>query len=216
MKTDALLKNDIIGELAWDPVVKSTDVGVIVKEGVVTLTGTLSSYAEKFAAERAAQRVAGVKGLAIDLKVQLPSQHERSDADIALAAERALEWSTLVPDGRVQVMTEKGHVTLTGEVAWDYQRAAALRAVRDLLGVTGLSDLIRITPHASPSLIQQDIHDALARQAHREARHLNVAVSGSEVTLSGHVNSWAERDAAQGAAWSAPGVATVVNEIVVG
>jgi len=215
MKTDALLKNEIIDELAWDPVVKATDVGVIVKDGVVTLTGTLASYSEKFAAERAAQRVAGVKGIAVDLKVELPTQHERSDADIALAAERALEWSTLVPAGRVQVMVEKGHVTLGGEVGWDYQRSAAERAVRDLLGVTGLTNLVRITPHVQPVDLQKSIHDALARQADREAQKISVTVDGSTVRLSGRVHSWAERDAAVGAAWAAPGVATIVNEIVV-
>lgn len=216
MKTDALLKSHVIDELAWDPVVKSTDVGVIVRDGIVTLTGTLASYAEKFAAERAAQRVVGVKGLAIELKVQLPTQHERSDADIALAAERALEWSTLVPAGHVQVLVEKGHVTLGGEVGWEYQRAAAERVVRDLLGVTGLTDLVRITPHVQPSQLQKSIHDALARQADREAQKITVTVNGSTVTLSGRVHSWAERDAAMGAAWAAPGIAAIVNEIVVG
>jgi osmotically-inducible protein OsmY len=215
MKTDALLKNDVIDELAWDPVVKATDVGVIVKDGIVTLTGTLSSHAEKFAAERAAQRVAGVKGLAVDLKVLLPSQHQRSDADIALAAERALEWNTLVPANRVQVMVEKGHVTLGGEVAWEYQRSAAERAVRDLFGVTSLTNLVRIEPLAKPAQIIKSIHDALARQADREARHVDVSIDGSTVRLSGRVHSCAERDAVMGAAWSAPGVSAIVSELVV-
>jgi osmotically-inducible protein OsmY len=216
MKTDALLKTDVIDELAWDPVVNETDIGVIVKDGIVTLTGTLASYAEKFAAERAAQRVAGVKGVAVELKVALASQHQRTDADIALAAERALEWSTLVPAGRVQVMVEKGHVTLGGEVGWEYQRAAAERAVRDLLGVTGITNLVRITPPAKSTEIVKSIHDALARQADREARHVNVAVNGSTVHLTGRVHSWAERDAVLGAAWSAPGVSEIVSELVVG
>jgi osmotically-inducible protein OsmY len=215
MKTDALLKNDVLDELAWDPVVKSTDVGVIVKDGIVTLAGTLASYAEKFAAERAAQRVGGVKGLVVQLEVQLPTQHERTDADIALAAERALAWSTLVPAGQVQVMVEKGHVTLGGEVGWEYQRAAAERTVRELLGVTGLTNLVRLAPQVQPAQLQQGIHDALARQADREAQKIQVAVSGSTVTLTGRVHSWAERDAAMGAAWAAPGVAAIVNEIVV-
>ncbi len=216
MKTDALLKNHVVDELAWDPVVRATDVGVIVKDGIVTLTGTLASYAEKFAAERAAQRVIGVKGLAVQLEVRLPTQHERTDADVALAAERALEWSALVPAGHVQVMVEKGHVTLGGEVGWEYQRAAAERAVRDLLGVTGLTNLVRIAPQVQPSQLQKSIHDALARQADREAQKINVAVDGTTVTLTGRVHSWAERDAAMGAAWAAPGVAAIVNEIVVG
>ncbi|MBK5206675.1 MAG: BON domain-containing protein, partial [Polaromonas sp.] len=135
MKTDIQLKNDILAELNWDPAVKATDVGVIVTDGVVTLTGYLSNYAEKHAVERAVQRVKGVKALAMEMTVRLAPDHERSDADIALAAERALEWNVLVPDDKVRPIVEKGWITLHGEVAWDYQRRAAEKAVRNLLGV---------------------------------------------------------------------------------
>jgi osmotically-inducible protein OsmY len=215
MKSDLQLRNDVIAELAWDPAIRATDVGVIVRDGVVTLTGQLDSYAQKFAAERAALRVAGVRGIAIEVGVKLPASHERSDADIAQAVQHALQWSALVPQGKIQTMVEKGHVTLSGTVAWDYQRAAAEGAVRNLLGVVAVANLIQLSPHATPSAVEKGIHEALARQADRAARHVEVTVDGSMVTLTGRVHSWAERDAVQGAAWAAPGVTTIVNELVV-
>lgn len=216
MKTDAQLRSDILAELSWDPAVTSTDVGVIVKSGVATLTGHLATYAEKFAVERAAQRVKGVKALAVEMTVKIPSAYERTDADIAMAAERALEWNVMVPDGKIRPTVEKGWITLTGEVEWEFQRRAAERAVRNLLGVRGLSDLIKVQPVAKPAEVEKSIHDALLRQADDDARHIAVTVNGAEVTLRGKVRSWAERAAAQGAAWSAPGVTKVVNELVVG
>ncbi|APW37261.1 OsmY domain-containing protein [Rhodoferax koreense] len=215
MKTDLQLRDDVLAELKWTPDVDETDVGVIVKDGIVTLTGHMKSYAEKHAAERATQRVAGVKGVAVELKVQLPLSSQRTDADIAAAAERALEWDALVPSNAVRPTVEGGWVTLDGRVEWDYQRSAAHRAVRNLLGVTGVTNNVAIVPRASLKNIEQAIHGALERQAEREAKHIEVSVSGNQVTLRGKVHSWAERTAAQGAAWSAPGVATVVNHIEV-
>lgn len=215
MKSDAQLRSDILAELNWDPAINATDIGVIVKDGVVTLTGHLDSYAHKRAAERAAQRVKGVKALATELAVKLGAGYERTDADIALAAEHALEWNVLVPEDRIRAMAEKGWITLSGEVDWEYQRATAEKAVRDLLGVTGVSNLIRVKPKFDAADVANKIRDALARQADREARKIEIVVNGAEVTLRGKVHSWAERTAAQGAAWSAPGVATVVNNLVV-
>ncbi|WP_295985436.1 BON domain-containing protein [uncultured Variovorax sp.] len=215
MKTDTQLRNDIQAELSWAPEVKSSDIGVIVKDGVVTLTGHLSSHAEKYAVERAVQRVYGVKALAVELTVKLPFDNQRTDADIALAAERALEWNVLVPDGKIHPMVEKGWLSLTGEVEWDYQRSAAEVAVRDLMGVTGVSNLVKVKPRVSPADVEKKIHDALSRQADREARKLSIAVDGSHVTLRGTVHSWSERDAVQGAAWSTPGVTVVVNDLLV-
>jgi len=215
MKTDTQLRNDIQAELNWAPEVKSSDIGVIVKDGVVTLTGHLSSYAEKYAVERAVQRVYGVKALAVELTVKLPFDNQRTDADIALAAERALEWNALVPDGKIHPMVEKGWLSLTGEVEWDYQRSAAEVAVRDLMGVTGVSNLVKVKPRVSSADVEKKIHDALSRQADREARKLSIAVDGSHVTLRGTVHSWSERDAVQGAAWSTPGVTVVVNDLLV-
>jgi osmotically-inducible protein OsmY len=215
MKTDAQLKDDVLAELAWDPSIRSSDIGVIVKDGVVTLTGHLDSYARKRAAERAAQRVKGVVALATELTVKLPAGRERTDADIAMAAERALEWNVLVPDGRIKVMSGAGWITLTGEVEWEFQRVAADEAVHNLLGVTGVSNLITLTPRFTAIEVGSKIHEALARQADREARRIEVHVDGSQVTLRGNVHSWAERKAAQGAAWSAPGVAAVINNLTV-
>jgi len=215
MKTDAQLQRDVQHELGWDPAVKSTDIGVIVKDGVVTLTGDLTSYAEKHAVEHAVQRVHGVKAVAIEMHVRLVPALERKDADIALAARRALDWSVLVPDERVHIAVENGWLTLTGEVTWAYEREAAERSVRDLIGVLHVDNLITVKPSVRPDSVEKGIHDALARQAERDAKHIEVAVNGSYVTLRGKVRSYAERAAAQGAALSAPGVSAVVNELTV-
>lgn len=215
MRSDAQLRSDIVAELSWDPAITATDVGVIVKDGVVTLTGHPSSHAEKYAIERAAQRVKGVKALAIEMPVKLASDYERTDADIALAAERAIEWNVLVPDDKIHPMVENGWVTLNGEVEWDYQRRAAEFAVRDLLGVTGVSNRVVVKPKFTAADVEKKIREALERQADREAQQIRIEVNGAHVTLSGKVHSWAERKAAQGAAWSAPGVANVINNLLV-
>ena len=213
MKTDTQLQNDVLAELHWDPAIEAAAVGVIAKDGVVTLTGHLSSFAEKYAVERAVRRVKGVKAMAIELSVRLAAGYERTDADIAMAAERALEWNALVPVNKISPMAEKGWVTLNGEVEWEYQRRAAERAVRNLLGVTGVSNLVSVNPKIVPVDVERKIHDALVRQGDREAKQIEVVVDGPQVTLQGKVHSWAERIAAQGAAWSAPGVTRVVNNL---
>ncbi|UVH60705.1 BON domain-containing protein [Variovorax paradoxus] len=215
MKTDTQLRNDIQAELTWAPEVKTSDVGVIVKDGVVTLTGHLASHAEKYAVERAVQRVHGVKALAVELTVKLPFDNQRTDADIAMAVECALDWNALVPDDKIQPLVENGWITLAGEVEWGYQRSAAESAVRDLMGVTGVSNLVKVKPKVSPADVEKKIHDALSRQADREARQLAITVDGSQVTLRGTVHSWTERDAVQGAAWATPGVTVVVNDLLV-
>ena len=215
MKTDAELKTDVQAELTWDPAIKSTDIGVIVKEGVVTLTGHLETFAEKYAAERAVRRVKGVRAIAMEIDVKLAAAHKRSDSEIATAAEGALKWHALVPAEKVQVTVERGWVTLRGELEWDYQRRSVEKAIRPLLGVTGISNFITLKPQPVPGNLHKRIEDALTRQAVREARRIEVVVDGSRITLRGRVHSWAERDAAQGVAWSSPGVATVVNELIV-
>lgn len=213
MKSDAQLKKDVQAELEWDPAVDATHVGVSAKDGVVTLSGHLDSFAEKYAAERAAQRVEGVKGLAVELDVRPESGTPCSDADLAAAAEAALKWHALVPQERIKVMVERGWVTLSGEVDWDYQRNAAVKAVHPLTGVVGVSNNIAVKAQVTPDNITQRIQAALERQAQREARNIEVVVSGHTVTLKGQVHSWAERVAAQGAAWSAPGITNVVNQL---
>lgn len=215
MKSDTQIRDDVLAELRWDPAVNPTDVGVIVKDGNVTLTGHLSSFAQKYAAERAVQRVIGVRGVAVELDVRLPSSHQRTDAEIAAAVERAIEWHTLIPTEKVHPKVEKGWVTLSGEAEWDYQRRAAEGAVRNLLGVTGVTNLITVKPRVKADIVEGRIREALERQADREAKKIEVGVAGTAVTLRGKVHSLAERHAAQGAAWSAPGVTRVINDILV-
>ena len=190
-------------------------VGVAADNGVVTLTGHLSTFAEKYAIERAVQRVEGVKAIAVELDVKLEPGHKRSDSEIATAVESGLLWHALVPAERLQVKVEKGWVTLKGEVDWEYQRQSAEKAVRNLTGVVGVSNSITLKPSVTPARVADRIREAMARHAEREAKHIEVMVSGSAVTLRGAVDSWAERNAAFGAAWSAPGVLSVVNEIKV-
>lgn len=215
MKTDAQLKKDVLDELEWDPSINATQVGVAVKDGVVTLAGHLETFAEKYAVERAVQRVSGVKAMAVELDVKLEPGHKRNDSEIAAAAELAFQWHALIPADRIQVKVEKGWLTLKGEVDWEYQRQNAEKAVRPLTGVVGVSNAITLKASTTPENVSSRIRDALARHAEHEARHIEVIVNGSVVTLRGHVDSWSERKAAYGAAWSAPGVLTVVNEITV-
>lgn len=215
MKTDSELKKDVLAELLWDPLIAETKVGVTVNEGVVTLTGHLDTYAEKVAAKRAAERVSGVKAIAVELDVIPAGIHQRSDTEIALAVEHALSWNTSVPQDRVKVAVEKGWVTLTGDLDWNFQRRAVERMVRPLKGVVGITDNIQLKTLPIPIKLQERIQDALTRQAMREARRIDVSVEGSEVTLRGHVHSWAERNAAEGATWSAPGVVRVNNQLTV-
>lgn len=216
MKTDAHIKADVTDELAWDPAVNATGIGVAVKDGVVTLTGHLDSYAEKHAVERAVHRVAGVRGIAVELDVKLAAEYKRSDSDIAQAAATALQLNSLVPDEKIQVLVENGRVTLTGEVDWSYQLASAEQCVRPLAGVRGLSNRITIKSRASSKDVGAQITAALTRQAAREAKHITVEVEGSVVTLWGKVHSLAEREAAVGAAFSARGVSRVVDKLEVG
>ncbi|MCF8161157.1 MAG: BON domain-containing protein [Polaromonas sp.] len=215
MKTDSDIKKDVLSELLWDPLISETKVGVTVNEGVVTLTGHLDTYAEKVAAKRAAERVSGVKAIALEIEVIPSGVHQRSDTEIALAVEHALSWNTSVPQDRVKVTVEKGWVTLKGDLDWNFQRRAVERMVRPLKGVVGITDNIQLKTLPVPLKLQERIQDALTRQAIREARRIEVAVEGSEVSLRGHVHSWAERNAAEGASWSAPGVTRVNNQLLV-
>jgi osmotically-inducible protein OsmY len=216
MKSDSQLKEDVLAELGWDPAVNANEVGVTVKDGVVTLTGHLGTYAEKVAAQRAAQRVTGVKALAVELTVQLSSSHQRTDAQIAASAEHVIDWNALVPKGKIRPVVEAGWITLTGEVEWDYQRRAAEASLRNLLGVRGVTNLVTVKPKVNAANVEKCIQDALVRQARREANHIDVSVDGTRITLSGKVHSWAERKAAEGAAWSAPGVSNVVDRLEIG
>lgn len=213
MKTDEELKMRIQEELAWDPAVNATGIGVAVKDGIVTLSGHVETYPEKWAAEKALQRVHGVRALAIEIDVRLSPDHRRSDTDIARAAELALQWHTAVPADAVRLTVDQGWITMAGELDWDHQRQSLEQALRHLTGVIGISNEIVLRSQPAPQDIAQRIAAALQRQSAREARHLDIAVKGDTVTLRGSVHSWRERDAIRGAAWSAPGVRRVVDEL---
>ncbi|WP_085315529.1 BON domain-containing protein [Derxia lacustris] len=213
MKTDSQLQQDVMAELRWEPAVESAQVGVAVKNGVVTLSGEVSSYAEKWEAERAAQRVAGVHGLAIELKVRLSQFGERSDADIARSAENVLEWMTALRPDSVRVMVENGWITLLGDVDWQYQKLAAADGLRHLAGVIGVSDQISIKPRASSAAVKAEIEAALKRQASADSRGIEVSVDNAKVTLSGKVGNWTERELAIRSAWGSAGVTRVVDEM---
>ena len=210
-------------ELKWEPAVHAEQIGVEVKDGIVTLAGHVDSYLAKWNAERAAQRVAGVKALAVEIDVRLNGSTKRSDADVVRSIENMLLWTTYLPKDsvkvkvkvKVMVMVEDGWVTLSGQVQWGFQRNTAAAAVRYLLGVKGVSDQITIKPGVSASAVKSDIEAALKRRATNEANGIKVAVNGSEVTLTGKVPTWAERDAAGSAAWGTAGVSNVVDNITI-
>ncbi len=213
MKTDAQLQQDVMNELKWEPSVHATQIGVEVQDGVVTLAGEVSSYLEKWNAESAALRVAGVKALTVDMKVKLSALGQRTDADIAQSAKNVLSWSTSVPKDAIKVMVEGGWLSLTGDVEWQFQRQAAADALRHLAGVTGISNEIGIKPVLSSSSVKSDIEAALKRRAVADGKAITVEVDGGDVTLTGSVHSWAERDLATRSAWGSAGVRQVVDKM---
>lgn len=215
MKTDTALQLDVIAELKWEPSVNAANVGVEVKDGIVTLAGHVDTYAEKWDAERAAQRVSGVRAIAVEMDVKLSGSDKRTDADIARSATNSLEWSTSVPRNSVKVKVEDGWLTLSGEVEWEYQRQSAADGVRYLMGVTGISEQIVIKPKVSSSAVRSDIEAALKRRAQKDSSHISVTVDGHQVTLGGSVHSWSEKDLATHSAWGTPGVRNVVDNITV-
>jgi osmotically-inducible protein OsmY len=214
-RTDVEIQDEVLEELRWEPRVQSTEIGVTVKDGIVTLTGSVDSYTKRWAAEDAARRVRGVKAVANDIEVRLPHSSERTDTEIAEAVVRALKWDPFVPSDRIQVTVSKGWVTLKGEVDWRFQRDDAERAVRHLWGVKGVTNMIMVKPKVAPSQIKEKIEKALVRNAETDAQKITVEVDGSKVILRGTVRSWAEKDAAERAAWQAPGVSEVDNRIVI-
>lgn len=214
--SDEEIQRAVLDELRWDPEVDPTDVGVEVDDGVVTLTGTVGSYTMKYAAEKAAHRVLGVKAVANDIEVVLPGERVRTDTAIAEAAANALRWDTVVPSDRISVTVRDGWVTLEGDVDWYFQKEAAERDVRNLIGVKGVTNLIRVrAPRVSPTEVKSNIEEALERSAELDARRIRVETRDGKVVLSGTVRSWVEREEAESAAWATKGVTDVENLIIV-
>lgn len=210
---DSTLKKLVEDELDWAPMVDESDIGVLVEEGVITLTGTVRSHSEKLAAETAVKRVKGVRAVVEKLEVRFLGPPDLSDEEIARRAINVLDWDVSIPKGQVMVTVENGHVTLTGEVDWRYQADQAKHRMGNLPGVTRVTSHLTVRPATTAEDVKQRIENALNRAAAVEAKGIRVAVQGTEVTLEGEVDAWADREAAEQAAWSAPGVTSVVDRI---
>jgi osmotically-inducible protein OsmY len=213
MKTDIALKQDVMDELDWESSLDATKIGVLVDDGIVTLNGHVKSYSEKLKAEKAAKRVFGVRAVVEEIKVKLPGSDKRSDEAIARAALDSLKWHANVPEDKIQLKVENGWVTMEGKVNWQFQKEAARKAVKDLTGVIGVTSLIRVEAVTTPTNIKDRIKNAFERSADIDASRVNVRVDGHKVFLSGEVQSYAESRQAETAAWSAPGISSVQNDL---
>jgi len=215
MKTDLEIQKDVMDELRWTPSLNSTEIGVAVKKGIVTLSGTVDTYAKKLSAEKAAKSIEGVKAIAEDIEVKISSLGKKTDTDIAGAALNALKWNSSVNEEKIKVSVDNGWVTLEGTTDWEYQKNSARKAVENLVGVRGINNLIKISPKVAPSDVLNKISAAFHRSATIDAGKINLEVNGSKVILNGTVRSYAEKKDAEGAAWFAPGVTSVENNLVI-
>jgi osmotically-inducible protein OsmY len=213
--SDDALKQDVLDELDFEPSIDAAHIGVAVDHGVVTLTGHVSTYAQKAATEAATRRVKGVKGIAQEIEVRPFGANATADDEIARRALNTLAWNTTIPDNAVQITVQRGWVTLTGSVTWQYQKSAATDAIHRLAGVVGISNNIEIKPHLTSADVSKKIKSALIRSAEVEAQAIQVSVADGTVRLEGHVRTWSERMAAERAAWSIPGVTQVDDRISV-
>jgi len=215
MKSDSQLQHDVIAELEYEPSVDHADIGVSVNDGVVMLSGFVKSYAEKMAAEKAARRVAGVRALAEEIKVRYPSDPKTSDPEIAKRILDMFVWDVTVPDDKIKVKVEKGWVTLSGTVDWFYQSEAAKKAAGKISGVIGVSNLVEVRRMPGAKDVRDRIIAAFKRNADLDANSITVLTDGNKVTLEGKVHGWHERQIAERAAWAAPGVSKVEDNIVI-
>jgi len=215
MKTDSQIQKDVMDELKWQPFLSSSEIGVAVKNGVVTLSGIVDSYSKKLSAEKAVKKVVGVKAVAEDIQVGISPAYKKTDAEIAEAVLSALRWHTAIPDDKIKVKVENGIVTLEGELEWEYQRISARTAIQNLTGVRSVTNLITVRPRLSPIELEMKISAAFQRSASVDANKVHVKVNGNAVTLTGKVRSFAESEDAENAAWAAPGVYYVVNELAI-
>ncbi len=216
-RIDQNIQRDVLDELEWEPRIQPNEIGIAVREGVVTLAGWVDNYAKKWAAERAAHRVHRVRAVANDIEVRLPSSAQHTDPDLAMAATRALEWDAFVSIEGLDVTVSNGWVVLRGEVEWEYQKRAAERSVRRLSGVRGVTNGLTVRPRSQPipEQLKDQIELALVRSVETDAERVTVEVRGDQVILVGTVRSWLEREEAERVAWSAPGITTVDNQITV-
>jgi len=215
MKTDLQIQSDVVAELRWDPSVRAAEIGVAVKDGVATLSGNVDSFAKKFAAIHAAERVAGIRAVADEVRVLLPKDLKKTDTEIAHAVVNALAWDIEVPNDKILSRVDEGWVWLEGEVDWQYQKGSAERAVRYLTGVRGVTNSIRIKQRAFVPEVRQRIEEALKRNAELDAARISIETGDGKVTLRGSVRSWTERSDAERAAWSAPGVLFVDDQLAI-
>lgn len=213
MKTDRQLQLDIVEELRWEPALDAAHIAVAVHRGVVTLTGRVGSYWEKLLAERSAGRVREVKQLVEDLVVVPATQNVRSDQDLVVSASTILSSNTAIPANRIKLKVDNGHLTLIGDVEWQFQKDAAGRAVESIIGLKGLSNFLFVKPRARTAVVKEDIERSIQRQADINASDIAVEAIGNKVTLRGKVRTWAEKQMAHNLAWASPGVAVVVDEL---
>ena len=213
--TDQNTKQTVLDELSWEPSINAAHIGVTARDGVVTMTGHVASYAEKYAAERAAERVSGVKAIAQELEVRYPSSAENGDDDVAKRALQAISWDVFIPRDKVKIKVTKGVITLTGDLDWQYQKESAESVVRRLGGVTGVFNEIKIKPSIKAADVRDKIKAALVRNARIDADDITIATDGGKVTITGQVDSFYERSVAERTAWSAPGVTQVEDLLTV-